>query len=58
MSEQKLRFLVVTAHPHDFTHAAATCGIHTTRGDSVTVVSVGQGVYEVDPISWTTLGFR
>ena len=45
MSEQKLRFLVVTAHPHDYTHAAATCGIHTARGDSVTVVSVGHGVY-------------
>ena len=45
MSEQKLRILSVTAHPHDFTHSAATCGIHVARGDEVTVVSVGHGVY-------------
>ncbi len=45
MNQQKLRFLVVTAHPHDFTHSAATCGIHAARGDQVTVVSIGTGLY-------------
>jgi LmbE family N-acetylglucosaminyl deacetylase len=45
MDDQRLRLLVVTAHPHDFTHCAGTCGIHTSRGDTVTVVSVGSGVY-------------
>ena len=37
--------LVVSAHPHDFTHCAGTCGIHTARGDLVTVVSVTSGAY-------------
>lgn len=45
MTEEPLRFLVVSAHPHDFTHCAGTCGIHTSRGDSVTVVSVTSGAY-------------
>ena len=38
------RILVVAAHPHHFTHCAGTCGIHTSRGDSVTVVCVTDGV--------------
>jgi len=42
--KQQLRILVVVAHPHDFTHCAGTCGIHTATGDSVTVVSVTDGV--------------
>ena len=45
MEDKRLRILSVTAHPHDFTHSAGTCGIHASRGDSVTVVSVGFGVY-------------
>ena len=32
-----LRFLVVKAHPHDFTHCAGTVGTHTARGDSATL---------------------
>ena len=43
MQQRQLRFLVVVAHPHDFTHCAGTCGIHTTLGDSVTAVSVTSG---------------
>ncbi len=43
MSNNPLRILVVVAHPHDFTHCAATCGIHAARGDSVTVVTVTSG---------------
>jgi LmbE family N-acetylglucosaminyl deacetylase len=38
-----LHILVIVAHPHDFTHCAGTCGIHTSRGDSVTVVSATDG---------------
>ena len=45
MTSEPLRLLVVSAHPHDFTHCAGTCGIHTARGDSVTVVSVTSGAY-------------
>ena len=45
MNEQHLRILVVTAHPHDFTHCAGTLGVHTSLGDSVTVVAVAPGVY-------------
>ena len=45
MTENNLTLLVVTAHPHDITHVAATCGIHVSQGDSVTVVSVGHGVF-------------
>ena len=41
--DQSLRILVVVVHPHDFTHCAGTCGIHTARGDSVTVVSITDG---------------
>ena len=40
---EPLRILSVNAHPHDFTHTAATLGIHTSRGDSATVVSVTAG---------------
>ena len=43
MDDQRLRFLVVMAHPHDFTHVAGTCGIHTSLGDTVTVVSATSG---------------
>ena len=42
-ADQKLHILVVAAHPHDFTHCAATCGIHVQRGDHVTVVCVADG---------------
>ena len=35
--------LMVVAHPHDFTHCAGTCGVHTSRGDRVTVVTLTQG---------------
>ena len=38
-----MRILVVKAHPHDFTHVAGTCGIHASRGDSITVVSMTAG---------------
>jgi LmbE family N-acetylglucosaminyl deacetylase len=40
---EKLKILVITAHPHDFTHCSGTCGIHATMGDEVTVVSVTGG---------------
>ena len=43
MKRQNLRLLVVVAHPHDFVHCSGTCGIHTSLGDSVTVVSVTSG---------------
>ena len=42
-AREKLKFLVVTAHPHDFTHCSGTCGIHTEMGDEVTVVSITGG---------------
>ena len=38
-----LRFPVVIAHPHDFTHCSGTCGIHRQMGDSVTVVVMTDG---------------
>ena len=40
---EPLRFLVVVAHPHDFTHCAGTSGIHIKMGDSVTVVTMTDG---------------
>ena len=43
MVQQPTRFLVVTDHPHDFTWCAGTCGIHTSLGDTVTVISVTYG---------------
>lgn len=43
MAVENYRILVVVAHPHDFTHCAGTCGIHSKRGDSVTVVCVTGG---------------
>lgn len=43
MAREQLRFLVVMAHPHDFTHVAGTCGIHTGMGDDVTWVSMTSG---------------
>ena len=36
--------LSVNAHPHDFTHTAGTLGVHTSEGDTATVVSVTSGV--------------
>ena len=44
MQDESLRFLVVKAHPHDFTHCAGTCGVHAAQGDSITVVSMTNGV--------------
>ncbi len=43
MECQNLRLLVVVAHPHDFVHCSGTCGIHTSVGETVTVVSVTSG---------------
>ena len=45
MDDQRLSFLVVKAHPHDFTHCAGTLGVHTALGDSVTLVTVTSGAY-------------
>ena len=45
MADEPLRFLVVMAHPHDFTHVSATMGIHTSLGDSVTVVIATSGAF-------------
>ncbi len=46
MAEREpLHILVVMAHPHDFTHCAGTCGIHVSRGDAVTVVSMTNGIH-------------
>lgn len=43
MEQPRLSILVVTAHPHDFTHCAGTLGVHVSQGDKVTVVSMTQG---------------
>lgn len=43
MAREQLRFLVVMAHPHDFTHVAGTCGIHSGLGDEVIWVSMTSG---------------
>ena len=45
MATSKLKFLVVKAHPHDFTHCAGTLGIHTSLGDEVTLVTVTGGAF-------------
>ncbi len=42
-AREPMRFLVVLAHPHDFTHCSGTCGIHINMGDSVTVVTMTDG---------------
>ena len=42
---ESLRILSVNAHPHDFTHTAGTLGIHTSRGDTATVVSMTTGAH-------------
>ena len=42
-SREPLRLMAVVAHPHDFTHCAGTCGIHTSRGDVVTVATLTNG---------------
>ena len=39
---ERLRLMVVVAHTHDFTHCAGTCGIHSSLGDAVTVVTPDQ----------------
>jgi LmbE family N-acetylglucosaminyl deacetylase len=44
MTQPKLRFLGIVAHPHDFTHFAGTLGVHTSLGDSATVVAMTAGV--------------
>ena len=44
MAQPKLRLLGVAAHPHDFTHFAGTLGVHTSLGDTATVVSMTTGV--------------
>ncbi len=43
MTRENLRFLVVMAHPHDFTHVAGTCGVHSALGDEITWVSMTSG---------------
>ena len=43
MSSERMRILVVKAHPHDFTHCAGTLGIHRALGDEVTVVVATSG---------------
>ena len=47
--DQKLRFLGVVAHPHDYTHFSATSGVHTALGDQFTVVcmTTGAGTHNV-----------
>ncbi len=40
---EKLKILVIVAHPHDFTHCSGTCGVHTRLGDEVTVVTLMSG---------------
>jgi LmbE family N-acetylglucosaminyl deacetylase len=44
MTHPKLRFLGIVAHPHDFTHFGGTLGVHTSLGDSATVVAMTVGV--------------
>ncbi len=41
---QNLRFLGIVAHPHDFTHYAGTLGVHTSLGDTATIVSMTAGI--------------
>ena len=43
MDNERMRILVVKAHPHDFTHCAGTLGIHKALGDDVTVVVATSG---------------
>ena len=43
MANENLRFMVIMAHPHDFTHVAGTCGIHSKMGDSITWISMTSG---------------
>ena len=44
IESQPLRLLTVTAHPHDVTYTLGTSAHHIERGDSVTVVSLSDGV--------------
>ena len=41
---QNLRLITIVAHPHDVTYTLGTSAHHIERGDSVTVVSVTDGV--------------
>ena len=41
---QHLRLLTIAAHPHDVTYTLGTSAHHIERGDSVTVVSLTDGV--------------
>ncbi len=41
---ENLRLLTIVAHPHDATYTLGTSAHHIERGDSVTVVSVTDGV--------------
>ena len=43
MDNERMRILVVKAHPHDFTHCAGTLGIHRALGDEVTLVVATSG---------------
>ena len=43
MINKNLSILVVKAHPHDFTHCAGTLGIHSNKGDAITLVVVTGG---------------
>ena len=42
-TEDPLSILFIVAHPHDFTHAAGTCGHHVAAGDRVAVVFLTGG---------------
>lgn len=52
---EQLRIMAITAHPHDFTHCAATCGIHAARGDSVTVVCLTDGLRQFDETKFSAM---
>ena len=43
LSEQALRILGISAHPHDWTWYSGTLGIHLRRGDRATVCIVTNG---------------
>ena len=43
MDHERMKILVVKAHPHDFTHCAGTLGIHSSLGDEVTLVVATSG---------------
>jgi len=41
--DRKLRILGIYTHPHDFIHAAGTCGNHIADGDAVTIATMTDG---------------